>query len=96
MKKLFMWVFGNIFSFLFKGGGGKFVFFFILYELVKILFTELITLLPSWFQGQQISFNFGSPGLWYFFDYASGATAIPMLLTAVSVKFIIRRIPFIN
>lgn len=65
---------------------------------VLLLLDFLISLLPTWFNAQDVSslFNVLTPGMWYFFDYFMVGTGITMSLSALVARFLIRRIPFLN
>lgn len=65
---------------------------------VSVLFSTLLTLLPTWFDAGGLSglFNFMTPGMWYFWDYFKGSEAISLIFGAVTARFLIRRIPIIG
>ncbi|AUH51045.1 DUF2523 domain-containing protein [Chromobacterium sp. ATCC 53434] len=74
----------------------KFVTFFALYFVVKEFFDVLVTLLPS--SGIYLTQAFSAlpTGVWYFMDLLGVTTAVPAMLSAHVLSFMIRRIPVIG
>lgn len=90
--------FGWLLNYILGAGAIKWAVLALLWYGVTILFDVLISLLPSWFDAGGLSglFGFMTPGMWYFFDYFKGSTAISMIFGAVVARFLIRRLPFIG
>lgn len=73
----------------------KFVLYFALY-FVTVEFTQiLITLLPS---ASSINGAFSgiTAAVWYFLDLFAFSQGLPLILSAISTRFIIRRMPVIG
>ena len=73
----------------------KFVLYFALY-FVTVEFTQvLITLLPS-ASSLTNAFSGITASVWYFLDLFAFSQGLPLVLSAVVTRFIIRRIPLIG
>jgi len=82
-------------TFIFKGSVVKWVIFIALYYLVVEFTAQLTTLLPS--SGSLTSaFSGITSGIWYFLDLFAFSQGLPLVLSAVATRFIIRRLPVIG
>lgn len=87
--------FNAVLGWVFKSVIVKFAVFFGLY-FVTVEFTQiLVTLLPGT-AGITSAMGGLTAGTWYFLDLFAFSQGLPMVLSAVATRFIIRRIPVIG
>lgn len=70
----------------------------ILAGLLTFLGEWLWSLLPSWLSVDSLNtiFNLLPPGVWWFFDFVRLPQGAPVVVMAVVLAFLIRRIPLIG
>lgn len=70
---------------------------FLTYGLTSLI-GMIINQLPDWFTADNLSqgTSFFTPGMWYFIDYVHLDVGISLTLSALVVRFLIRRIPFVG
>ncbi len=82
-------------TFIFKGSVVKWGLFVGLYFLVVEFTSQLTTLLPA-SSSLTSAFSGIASGVWYFLDLFAFSQGLPMVLSAVATRFIIRRLPVIG
>jgi len=87
LNSLAAWIFRSIVV--------KFAVYFALYFVCTEFFSVIGGILPN---ASNLNSAFGgfTSGMWYFFDLLGLSTGLPMLISALAARFIIRRIPIIG
>lgn len=76
----------------------KWAFSAVLFFGFSLLIGVILGLLPAWFSGEGLASHSSvfTPEVWYFIDYFLIEEGIALVLSAYSVRFIIRRLPFVG
>jgi len=76
----------------------KFVVFAAIFALVAILAPIALGYLAPFLGVQSLSNSFSavSPGVWFFVDFFQLGYGLPLLITALVTRFVIRRLPVIG
>ena len=76
----------------------KFVIMGVLFLLVSVLAPMILGFLGDFVSPQGLNAVFANvpPGAWYFIDYLRLDYGLPLLISAVIARFLIRRIPFMG
>lgn len=76
----------------------KFVMSVVITTIVAYLFNIVINLIQPYLNTSALYslFSLISPSVWYFLDIANIGSGISLLFGAYTVRFIVRRIPFIG
>lgn len=82
-------------GFIFRSVIVKFVVYFALYFITTEFIAILVTLLPT-ATNLNSAFAGISAGVWYFLDLFAFSQGLPIVLSAVVTRFIIRRLPVIG
>ncbi|QTL38286.1 DUF2523 domain-containing protein [Xenorhabdus budapestensis] len=96
MGRLLKLLLGEGLSFVFKGIVAKFFLFFALFYVT----TEFIPIVINWFLPKSINLSelFGAlpDAMWYFLNLLQFPLGVPLLISAMVTRFIIRRLPIIG
>lgn len=76
----------------------KFIILTSLFVLLAYLVPKALTYLAPWLTGASLSSTFAvvSPGVWFFLDFFQIGYGLPLLISAVITRFLIRRLPVIG
>lgn len=76
----------------------KFVISVVITAIAAFLYNLVINLIQPFLNTSAISSAFASinPSVWYFFDLANLSSGVSIIIGAYSIRFIVRRIPFIG
>ncbi|EMT5671606.1 DUF2523 domain-containing protein [Morganella morganii] len=96
MGRLLTTLFSGAFGFIFKGIVAKFFLFSALFYVT----TEFIPIIIDWFlpKSTNLAELFGSlpDAIWYFLNLLQFPLGVPMVISAMLTRFIIRRLPIIG
>ncbi|MDX7986502.1 DUF2523 domain-containing protein [Xenorhabdus sp. 12] len=96
MGRLLKILLGEGLGFVFKGIVAKFFLFFALFYIT----TEFIPIIIDWFLPNSINLAelFGSlpDAIWYFLNLLQFPLGVPLVISAMVTRFIIRRLPIIG
>ncbi|MDR0218075.1 MAG: DUF2523 domain-containing protein [Enterobacteriaceae bacterium] len=96
MGRLLKLLLGEGLSFVFKGIVAKFFLFFALFYVT----TEFIPIVINWFLPKSINlselFSALPDAMWYFLNLLQFPLGVPLLISAMVTRFIIRRLPIIG
>ncbi|PAV11609.1 DUF2523 domain-containing protein [Arsenophonus sp. ENCA] len=96
MGRLFITLFSGAFEFVFKGIVPKFFLFFALFYIT----TEFIPVVIDGFlpQSTNLAELFGAlpDAIWYFLNLLQFPFGVPLVISAMVTRFIIRRLPIIG
>ncbi|MHC5570271.1 DUF2523 family protein [Proteus mirabilis] len=96
MGRLLTTLFSGAFGFIFKGIVAKFFLFSALFYVT----TEFIPIIIDWFlpKPTNLAELFGSlpDAIWYFLNLLQFPLGVPMVISAMLTRFIIRRLPIIG
>lgn len=85
----------SLLGFVFRGVIIKFGIMFAAWFLALELISALVAYVPSVTSLSSLFASF-PPTLWYFLDLMQVGVGIPLVLSAMSTRFLIRRIPFVG
>ena len=76
----------------------KFVISIVITAIVGFLYNTVINLIQPYLNTTAIYSAFASinPSVWYFMDLANLSSGVSIILGAYSIRFIVRRIPFVG
>lgn len=96
MGRLLTTLFSGAFGFIFKGIVAKFFLFSALFYVT----TEFIPIIIDWFlpKSTNLAELFGSlpDAIWYFLNLLQFPLGVPLMISAMLTRFIIRRLPIIG
>lgn len=96
MGRLFSLLFGGFIDFLFKGIVSKFFLFFVLFYIT----TEFIPIVIDWFlpKSTNLAELFVSlpDSIWYFLNLLQFPIGVPLVISSMVTRFVIRRLPIIG
>ncbi|EJD6378964.1 DUF2523 domain-containing protein [Providencia rettgeri] len=96
MGRLLTTLFSGVFGFIFKGIVAKFFLFSALFYVT----TEFIPIIIDWFlpKSTNLAELFGSlpDAIWYFLNLLQFPLGVPLVISAMLTRFIIRRLPIIG
>ncbi|HCN3200966.1 TPA: DUF2523 domain-containing protein [Escherichia coli] len=96
MGRLLVTLFSGAFGFVFKGIVAKFFLFSALFYVT----TEFIPIIIDWFlpKSTNLAELFGSlpDAIWYFLNLLQFPLGVPLVISAMLTRFIIRRLPIIG
>jgi hypothetical protein len=95
MFGIFLSALNSILGFVFRSFIVKFVLYFGLYFVTTEFISVIDSLLPN---ASTLNSAFAgiSSGVWYFLDLFAFSQGLPLLMSAVITRFIIRRLPIIG
>lgn len=76
----------------------KFVISVIITAVVAFLYNNVLSLIQPFLNSSAIYSAFASinPSVWYFIDLANIGVGVPLIFGALSVRFVVRRLPFVG
>ncbi|QIG06224.1 DUF2523 family protein [Proteus sp. ZN5] len=96
MGRLLTTLFSGAFGFIFKGIVAKFFLFFSLFYIT----TEFIPIIIEWFLPKSTNlsdlFNSLPDAIWFFLNLLQFPFGVPLVISAMVTRFIIRRLPIIG